>query len=134
MKKRIGAITIILIIISILIGIRLLLISIDISKFNTSCAILEEKMKNLSSNYYHYNISVDGNDIQNMRLFALNIQQELEKRDLQEMFSEDYETLWLSCILQQKDTNINQITTLYLLIISILLTLLSWKIDKLKTN
>ena len=106
MKKRIRVIPIILVIISVLIGVRLLLISVEIGKLNTSCTIMEDRLKESTINPWD-NISL-------------------------QYYNED--SIWLSCILQQKDANINRITTLYLLAISIFLTLLSWKIDKPKTT
>ena len=101
MKKRISAITIILIILSALIGIRLLFISIEIGELNTACALLRDDLSRITEGIY----SVEW----------------LSK-----------ESTWLSCILQEKDANINITTTLYMLIFSILLTIISWKMDKLK--
>lgn len=103
MKKRIGAITIILIILSVFIGVRFLLISVEISEFSTACALLENGL--------------------------LDIAREHTIRSV-EYISE--EVTWLSCILQERDANISLVTTFYMLIFSILLTLISWNMDKLK--
>lgn len=101
MKRRIGAITIILIVLSVFIAIYFSLLSLEVSDLNVSCALLEDDV-----------LGAEG---------GILSAEFLSKTDT-----------WLSCILQKRDTEMSLTITLYMLVLSILLTLVSWKTDKLK--